>query len=912
MATSASTHPPIAQPPKTTTLASVQHQSQYPQYSGVAATASQARAGEGSTSRVAPSQGHSYEQISTLYHSWVKTHGPEKAAEMTQDLMRSWQQKRQSEVQAPMHSATASSTAFAPARSHQMQSQFQIPIHSVPNEGVPTPPQAHFRRPEWTSGISGDGGLVPSQPHLVVPAPQTSASQGIVGPQELPVSGAIKEEIDHSTTTNFPSTFPTAPSSQSHSILLAPEEKTTTLYTIRGLAASIKRSLNAERLAASGQPTPTSETHTNTSKLSPSNGADIAEQSGPATAGTHEPAIIPTTDAMETVPIPHLDEGGVSSATTLSPFPQLPVSQRETSSSPDEVTIPDSYQEPSHDFVPFSTLAGAVSFDNTTGYAPADHSTIHSPLASPFEGLTDPQQAPDIIPHDPMDIPLLPFTESSFNGLSFPSRTPTPPLSATITPFRDDDIVDGKIQEISSPVPTSPCLDQVEKRPESISPTSKHSLEARVISTGSDQDLDVTSPSSEHATHPQAQVQIPNLPKEESHVFVRRTGLLDSSIEEMSGEPLESVRTEGYPGDETRKHVRTSEVPSAVHTSTGPTSGRNTSPAGTPGFGVFLKPLMKPAEEPAFYIAVPPLPEWVRRAKRRKVANNGLGSEETGQRSDREYAENELANRLCPRHCHWSGCQAVLNSMYTLKQHVRRHQSEVEPIGPAMTVSCQWKQCRMVCEQSSLLLHLNRHIDKEITCIYDDCEERFSRAQDLAAHERNEHASDESPPCAIPRRPVLKNHVPLPQTLPSYTVTTRPASKPSISAERHSRLGPWVLGMTFGHPVTGSHGDTRLTDKALEVAPTPIIPGNGNGGEITPKSELMEQLAEYDLLEEPSPVRSFDDLNTVDITRAFHDGVSVGSGFSSTLKEVASESDGGQTSLQTVADTDSMAVEALL
>ncbi|KAH9045452.1 hypothetical protein EDB85DRAFT_32541 [Lactarius pseudohatsudake] len=495
MATSASTHTPIAQAPKTTTLASMQHQSQYPQYSGVAATASQARAGEGSTSRVAPSQGHSYEQISTLYHSWVKTHGPEKAAEMTQDLMRSWQQKRQiqPEVQAPIHSATASSTVFAPARSHQMQSQFPIPIHSAPNEGVPTLPQAHFRRQEWTSGISGDGRLVPSQPHLVVPsdnsAPQTSASQGIVSPQERPVSGVIKEETDHSTTANFPSTFPTAPSSQSHSILLAPEEKSTTLYTIRGLAASIKRSLNAERLAASGQPTPASETHTNTSKLSPSNEAvDIAELSGPATAGTHEPAIIPTTDAMETVHIPHLNEGGVSSATALSPFPQLPVSQRETSSSPDEVTIPDSYQEPSHDFVPFSTLAGAVSFDNTTGYAPADHPTIPSPLASSFEGLTDPQQAPDIIPHDPMDIPLLPFTESSFNGLSFPTRTPTPPLSATITPFRDDDIADGKIQEISSPVPTSPCLDQVEKRPESISPTSKHSLEARVISTGGDQD----------------------------------------------------------------------------------------------------------------------------------------------------------------------------------------------------------------------------------------------------------------------------------------------------------------------------------------------------------------------------------------------------------------------------------------
>ena len=34
--------------------------------------------------------------------------------------------------------------------------------------------------------------------------------------------------------------------------------------------------------------------------------------------------------------------------------------------------------------------------------------------------------------------------------------------------------------------------------------------------------------------------------------------------------------------------------------------------------------------------------------------------------------------------------------------------------------------------------------------------------------------------------------VPLPETLPSYTVTTWPASKPSIPAERHTRLGPWV------------------------------------------------------------------------------------------------------------------------
>jgi hypothetical protein len=114
--------------------------------------------------------------------------------------------------------------------------------------------------------------------------------------------------------------------------------------------------------------------------------------------------------------------------------------------------------------------------------------------------------------------------------------------------------------------------------------------------------------------------------------------------------------------------------------------------------------------------------------------------------------------------------------------------------------------------------------------------------------------------------------------------------------------------MTFGHPVTGSHGDTRLTDKALEVDPTLTFSGNGNGGEMATKSELM---AEYDLLEEPSigSTRFFDDLNTIDMTRVFRDGVSVERDSSCAAKEVASDSDEGQ---QTVIDTDSMAVEALL
>ena len=120
--------------------------------------------------------------------------------------------------------------------------------------------------------------------------------------------------------------------------------------------------------------------------------------------------------------------------------------------------------------------------------------------------------------------------------------------------------------------------------------------------------------------------------------------------------------------------------------------------------------------------------------------------------------------------------------------------------------------------------------------------------------------------------------------------------------------------MTFGHPVTGSHGDTRLTDKALEVAPALTLSGNGNGGEMATEFELMGGLAEYDLLEEPSigSTRFFGDLNSIDVTRVFRDGVSVERDLSSAPKEVASDSDEGQTSLRTVVDSDSMAVEALL
>jgi hypothetical protein len=605
-------------------------------------------AGQGSTSHMVPVQGavqvrnfnfgHTsnlfrpvpkYEQVSTLYNSWEKVcascsgasshsfslrkmHGPEKAAAMTRDLMQSWQQNRQihPEGQVPVHSAAASSTAFASANSLQSHSQSQT-LNQQPyyrRQGwIPDPRSAPVPHPVAPSALAP-----PLRPPTDNLAPQVSVTQR----QEIPISNAIKEETPaHSATaTHFASTFPTAPSSQSHSILLAPEEKSSSLYTMRGLAASIKRSLNAERLAASGQATATSEAPAETRKRSPLDEVvDTTEQSELATAGANEPAISTTTDSVETVPVPPLDAGNPSSTTVPSPSPQDSVSQRET---PDETIIPNSYQEPSPDFIPFSTLAGAVSFDNATGYAPVDHPIIPSPAASPLEGLMDPQQVADVVPHDHMDVdvPLLSFAEASFNGLSFPTRTPTPPLSAMITPYREDDGANGKAQETPLSNPTSPCLDQVEIQPEPISPAN-NGPEAMVISADEDKDsvgVNVTSLSSEHSTHPEAQIL--NSPKAETHAFVRRSGLLDSSIEEISGDAFENLRAEGHPVDGTRK--RTSEVPPVVHTS---------------GSSIPLQLPMKSAGKPSFYVAVPPQPEWVRKVKRQEATKKVFASEENGE-----------------------------------------------------------------------------------------------------------------------------------------------------------------------------------------------------------------------------------------------------------------------------------------
>jgi hypothetical protein len=93
---------------------------------------------------------------------------------------------------------------------------------------------------------------------------------------------------------------------------------------------------------------------------------------------------------------------------------------------------------------------------------------------------------------------------------------------------------------------------------------------------------------------------------------------------------------------------------------------------------------------------------------------------------------------------------------------------------------------------------------------------------------------------------------------------------------------------------------TRLTDKALDIAHTPMLSSGGNNGETSPNREFLRQSAEYDILEEPSVASSrvFGELDTVGVTGEFYEG-------SGKIMRVGTPSSGGTVS-------DSALVEGLL
>jgi hypothetical protein len=113
--------------------------------------------------------------------------------------------------------------------------------------------------------------------------------------------------------------------------------------------------------------------------------------------------------------------------------------------------------------------------------------------------------------------------------------------------------------------------------------------------------------------------------------------------------------------------------------------------------------------------------------------------------------------------------------------------------------------------------------------------------------------------------------------------------------------------MIIGHPTAGPdlggsntalyiRRTARLTDKALDIAPTPMLPSNG---EMSPNREILGRSAEYDILEERSvgSSRVFGELDTVGVTGEFYEG-------SGRIMRVGTRFSGSE--------TDSVLVEGLL
>ncbi|KAI9507029.1 hypothetical protein F5148DRAFT_1208971 [Russula earlei] len=919
----------------------------YPQYSGIASTGIQANTGLGGPSGANANYivHQPYESLNELYNSWVKAHGEVRAAALAREHMQLMQQQRQSHSTVPitMQSTFAHPTTLISTPNLQNQRQFHIPaqVVAVPAASVPLPQTQAQERHSFVPVVSIAGQQAVSQPHpaasfdhapVLRPSTDNSSIETTNVQRELnntnvhdgadvqthnPVINAGNRAVSSGSFASTVSVIPGSQPSSTQSILLGSEDKGTALYTLRGLAASIKRSLNAEKLAASVEPSASTDSPGQKRKRSSS--AEVIDtrqdaqfnRSKPPSGETYEQELPPKEEPQP----PHLVTEPEDSQSTL-PLPEASIPQQETHTR-NEFAIPVSHDNSTRNFVPFSTLAGAVSMDNVTVSIP----TSHHAATSEDRGVLE-DQTQETVLHNHINIPLVPVSQSSFDHLSFSHRTSSPPLTATITLLREEDEVDAKAR--ATPPHPSVFLheEEVDTQLHVIPSTSDDGLEMGVAS-GQDQvptPFD-TAPSSRDTTYSEAREK--NSSIQEVDASVRHSVLLDSSIGDIDSKLMGNLEAD-CPTGETRSPERAPAELPRILTEASPIRIWSSESAEASGPSSLPKLSRKSSRKQDFYIAVPPPSEWVLRAKHREAERKALASEKSGQRSTKEYTEFELANRLCPRKCQWNGCQAVLNSMFTLKQHVRRHQSEVKPVGITLTVSCQWKQCRMVCQQSSLLLHLNRHIEKEITCIYDDCDERFSRIKDLAEHEKSEHADDKPPPSAVPRPPDLKSPVTLPQIVPPYMTATRPASKPSITAERHARLGPWTLGMIVGYPATGLDNDgfnttlrarrpTRLSDKVLSAVATPTTPGIGGSGEMASNTEFLGRSADYDLLEEPSvaPSHIFGDLDSVDVTRGFYDGSNIRGGSPwSAVDDEGSEDGVVQTVLQT--DVDSLAVESLL
>jgi hypothetical protein len=596
----------------------------------------------------------------TLLTYLSKAYGDVKAASMAREHMQSWQQGRQIHHAVPI---STQPTTAAPMASASASAQIpHVPIQrsfQIPKQDGTMAPLPHPQKQEWHSSVPVISTLerqaasplasaaVPSthsslmHPHTNDSSRNTVVNSAMLNSADMHNEAEMQSHhseviADNSalTSTGLVSAPPALPSSQSgttQSILLTSEDKGSPLYTMRGLAASIKRSLNAERLATSSGPSASSSSNGQKLKRSSSaeaiddvRGVEVSQADGKG----YEHKSFPKEEPR---PVSLVSEPDDSRSTVLpASIPEDPMPQQETIPTPSAFVMPNPQHESTHNFVPFSTLTGAVSFDDISTVSANHNAVPPSEAMDVSEDLAITHPTPETVLHNPMEVPLMPIAQTSFEPLPFSHRTPTPPLAATITPLNDEDEGDEEGGVTPSSHPTSLLYEEVDPQLWMIPSGGEDDVEMHVDSgEGHVQaHIDIASPS-EYAAHHKARDD--NSPRQEADVFVRRTGLLDSSIAGIDRGSIGSLQAEDAPAGETSSSAQVSEALPGVPTKTSSTRFLSPGSAETSSSGLKSRASRRPRGKQEFYIAVPPPSEWVLRAKHREAERKALMNEKNGE-----------------------------------------------------------------------------------------------------------------------------------------------------------------------------------------------------------------------------------------------------------------------------------------
>jgi hypothetical protein len=239
-----------------------------------------------------------------------------------------------------------------------------------------------------------------------------------------------------------------------------------------------------------------------------------------------------------------------------------------------------------------------------------------------LEDLTTSQPTSQTVLHNPIEGPFIPVSQSPFDPLSFPHRTPTPPLAATITVVHDEGEVVEKAESTSSSHPST-LLHEIEI-----------DSQLQLIPSRNEDDVEMSvAPGEDHVqTHfsiapsELSQARDNDTLMQEAEGVVRRSRSLDPSIKEID----QGSVVEEHPGGEISS-ARAPEELAWVPTKTSPMRVQSTDSAEISSPGSLPKLPKKPRRKQDFYIAVPPVSEWVVQAKHREAARKSLVREKAGE-----------------------------------------------------------------------------------------------------------------------------------------------------------------------------------------------------------------------------------------------------------------------------------------